>query len=184
MKKYKEPNTYSVKPTFDNFLEKNMGLGVLFGVIFIGALVIFIFSASSLFDNKKTPDYGAIVDAVTQKSMQRRNLFIEEFVPLMKSEFPQFADEFSVVTLDKFCEFSGDWICAHHPEEYAVGARQKSIENSDFKKDLQARLTDFFPEKFANHAQGDFQSWLNRIDNIVKVAVKRSWPRLEKVKAE
>ena len=152
--------------------------GLFFALVVLGGLALAVWCASLLFTQKKTPNYEAMVDEVSKRSMQRRNLFLDEFVPLMKSEFPDFAGDFSVASLDKFCDFSINWMYAYHPKDYAEEVRKETIESDVFRNNLQRQLGDLFSKNFAKYAQEDYQNWFNRIDTIIKIAVQKSWVRL------
>ena len=130
---------------------------------------------SGVLTQSKKPDYKAIVDQVSAESLQRKSAFMDEFIPLMKSEFPHAETEITPMSMDDFYGFSGNWVCAHHPESYAQGARAKTIGNEGFKRELQSRLLDLLPKGLAEHAQQDFPGWLDRMDKVIKVSVERSW---------
>ncbi len=154
-------------------------MGII-GLLILG--VIFFVSVKFLFNTKGDVDQIAsrekAIETVMKNSLIRKTLIIDEWIPLLHSEFPECASEITAVSIDSFYDrFCVDWICAYFPEPYASEYRAKTVDNNEFREEIKHSVSDLLPKKIAHSALGSFPSWFDRMDNSLKIAVERSWPK-------
>lgn len=146
---------------------------VIVAVLLVGGLAMLAYGQSGISVSKV--DYNAALAKVDQKQRQRKASFVDQLVPLLKAEFPESDAEITPVTVDPFVEFTKDWQCAHHPEDYADNSRAKSIDSDQFREELKSRSANLLPIGVAPSEHDDFDGWFARMDSIIRIATERSW---------